>query len=77
MKVFIDFDFFVLVKDLYIGNILNKGIGELKIYLLNLQIDINIIIYCIDMLIYNILEIMCVYLNYECINYLLKNIVLE
>lgn len=35
MKVFIDFDFFVLVKDLYIGNILNKVIGELKIYLFN------------------------------------------
>lgn len=35
MKVFIDFDLSVLVKDLHTGNIPNKGIGELKTYLLN------------------------------------------
>lgn len=35
MKVFIDFDLSVSVKDLHTGNIPNKGIGELKTYLLN------------------------------------------
>lgn len=30
MKVFIDFDLSVLVKDLHTGNIPNKVIGELK-----------------------------------------------
>lgn len=35
MKVFIDFDLSVLVKDLHTGNIPNMVIGELKTYLFN------------------------------------------